>query len=378
MKKITVNTEELKKAIEKLYKVVARKSDNDVLKNILLNADTESGELFITASNLTQFARMKIPADITSTVQFVFSETKTILKAMKFFTADNITLEYIEEQKDDKGKIIKAGEVNIICGEKKAKQKIIESELFPAFPEISEELLNDCHYSNAKLKERFDAISYAPLTGETPRSILKGVHFCKSDMVTTDNYRLVLNKDESFEVETSFTIPCDTLKYVNQVLEEELHIISDIKFIKFTDNNGSTIITRLYESDYIDYRRVLKNEGKYRITIDVKNYVENLKYLKTIAPGKIEAQWYKNKIGAEADKGEYESEVYAIGEMPFEIAFNIDYMIEALCRFKNKVIITLDSEIKPMMITSEEDINNVALILPVRPKTNKMFEKITS
>ena len=95
--KITVNTKEFKNAMEKIFRFTISKQRIFTLENILLRVT--GNDLYLSASNLEQSAKAKIYAESTADMSFGFSDTKSLLKAMRFFTEDNITMEYTPSEK---------------------------------------------------------------------------------------------------------------------------------------------------------------------------------------------------------------------------------------------------------------------------------------
>ena len=371
--KITVSTYIFKDAMDKIFKVIG-KSTAPILENVLVRS--EGGYIYLSATNLEQYVQIRISADTTADMGFVFSDTKSLLKAMKFFADDFITLEYVERENKSDSKIIKFGELTISCGGKKAKQVVIYADEFPSFPELEGELTNDTLYSNAKLKERFNAIKYAVST-DSNRPALCGICFRETDMAANDGHRFSLNTDDGFLVAESFIVPCKAISLVNDILGESLSIKTTKKHIQFNDDeNNITIISRLCEGTYADYPRYIKHRGCREVTASVKDYANNLKYLRTFAPEKkkFKVSWYEDKLGFKPAGGYYESEIAVEGEMDIELQFNGNYMLEALAQFEGTVIINSGNSFSQIILTSETDRSNTAIVSTLR-NGDKLFQK---
>ena len=374
--KITVGKNEFKNAMEKIFKFAAKNSLVYILENIFLTAS--GNELCLSTTNLTQYAKTKINADITADMSFGFSDTKSLLKAMKFFTDDYVTLEYTEGLKDENKKVLIPGKVTVLCGSKKATQNTLEADFCPEFPVLDDLLNNDMVYNNKKLKERFIAVKYAVSKDEGKRTLL-GIYFKDSDMAACNGDILALNKDDKFTVNIPFIVPPAAISHVNDIMGEIILIRTDKKYIQFIDgaDDGTIIISRLYEGDFINYDKILQDRGEREIEVNTKEYLNGLKYLKTFtaAKEKFYVSWFENKLGLKNSRGYYESEIAVNnGNMDMEICFNGDYMREAFSQFKEKVKIYAGSENSPMILTSETDHSNTAIVLPLRIK-NKLFQK---
>ena len=95
-----------------------------------------------------------------------------------------------------------------------------------------------------------------------------------------------------------------------------------------------------------------------------------MKYLKTFYTDKgtktNPSIWNNNKLIFKNSTGMYESEVDIEGEFDYKIAFNMDYMTDALSQFKaDEVSVRMSGSIKPMVLETEDG-ENLALVLPVR------------
>ena len=372
--RITVNTAEFKNGMEKVFKVVAAKSYVPRMKNILLTAD-ESG-LYISASNLEQFAKMRIDAETTAEGSFGFSDTKTLLKAMKFFAAHQTMLEYEPTERTEDGKVLRAGSVIIRCGGKKARQTTFEPDEFPSFPELDADILNQFEYSNKKLKERLATVGYAASTDDARPMILQGIYFKRADMVACDGFRLAVNTDESLQIENSFVTPPMAIKYVNEIMDEKLLFETDKKYIRITDKqNGATVVSRLLDGEYMDYSQYTEYHGKEAVEIDTRSYITALKYLDTFQKGKgVGVSWFDGNLGLKNSSGYFESEVNVRGIMPVEMCFNGRYMREALSQFGEEAKVYLEKETKPMILSDGAN-NNIAVVLPIRGE-EKLFQKM--
>ena len=372
--KIKVNTHIFKDAMEKVLKVTAKKSSVPILENVLIQPS--GGDLYLSATNLEQSVKIRISAETTDDIGFAFSDTKSLLKAMKFFFDDFITLEYGERETELNGNKAKVGEITISCGGRKAKQEVYSADEFPLFPKLEGDLTNDLTYNNSKLKERFNSVKYA-VSGDTNRPAYCGIYFRETDMAATDTHRFALNIDLAFSVAESFSVPCKAINLVNEILGESLLIKTTKKYIQFSDREDNiTVISRLCEGVYADYPRYIRNRGCREVTVNAENFSSGVKYLKIFAPSKekFDIAWFKDKLGFKTAGGYHESEVDVDGDMDIELQFNGSYMLDALAQFKRNIIINTGNSMSQIIITSEADPNNTAIVSPVRPVT-KLFER---
>jgi len=101
-----------------------------------------------------------------------------------------------------------------------------------------------------------------------------------------------------------------------------------------------------------------------------------LKYLKTFSSSRknCHVNWFGSKLGMRTSRGYYESDIVINrGNMDIEICLNGDYMEEALSQFKDKVTIYVGSDKSPLILRSETDADNTALVLPVKLR-DRLFQ----
>jgi DNA polymerase-3 subunit beta len=351
--KFSVNTFEFKKALSKVEKGL-RKSVLPVLENIKL--EVTDGICSLYSTDLNQFIVTNIDAfHCSGSCKFIFSDTKTAFKAMKFFTDDIIDFNFENDI------------VNLKCGNKKAALKILDDD-YPEFPDVKE----NCEkylYTAEKLSERYNLIKYAVSVDNKP--ILTGVHFNQNEIVSCDGYRLSVNSDNNLQIETPFTVPNNALKLCSDVLEGSISITANKKHIIIEDKN-TKVVSRLLDGEYINYKQFIPN-NENMITVDINSFIENLRYLKTFTNKKDQdIAWKNDRLCYKNLEGIFESEIKIKGNFDYTIGFNVDFMYETLTQFKDGAEFYMpDNNYKPMVLRRE---NNFAFILPVKLKRNP-FEK---
>lgn len=361
--KFTVNTMDFKEALAKVSKVIVPSKYTPVLENVKVTV--ADNKCYLSATNLEQFVTAEIYANTGIELgEFIFSDTKTLLKAMKFYNDVVIVFEVAE------------GKVKISCGGKKAEQATLQDE-FPETPELDVENVNEYKYNVKKLKERFNLVKYACSKVEA-KPVLTGIHFNNEDIVACDGFRLAVNEDNGLYVNTPFTMPQNALKFASEVLEGDIEMKVNHKLIVMTDGD-TTFTSRLLDGDYIDYKSVFPKDGT-KLEVDVKSFNEGIKYLKTFY-GKATVKtnpvvWNNDRLKFINSTGVYESDVEVNGEFDFEIGFNMDYLTDALTQFKTKAVdISVCNNLSPIVLTSEGD-ENTALLLPVRVKESYFNEEV--
>lgn len=348
--KFSVNTQEFKDAIEKGSKALAQSKFLPIIQNV--KVVIKDSKCHLIATNLEQYIQTEMYIqNEAEDGEFVFSDTKTLLKAIKFFTETIISFEVDESI------------VKISCGGKKAEQRLFDVSEFPETPYLNMNETKEYSCNVNKLKDRFNLIKYAAST-EQSKPILQGIHFNGVDMVAIDGFRLALNKDDTMYIEEPFTVPQSALKLVEDVLEVDIKLIVNHKLISFTDGK-TTVVSRLLDGEYVDYKKIIPTDASNMI-VDIKVLDNSIKYLKTFNGKNARIAWNNDKLVLLNSTGRYESDIIIEGSFDYTIGFNADYMTDALKQFKSKSVnINMSGKLSPMKLSDEDD-NNVALVLPIR------------
>jgi len=144
------------------------------------------------------------------------------------------------------------------------------------------------------------------------------------------------------------------------------------KYLEVKDGN-TTVIARLFDGRYVDYNGVIPNNYNM-IQVDTKNFAENLKYLKTFLNNKTDyIAWRGDCLRYNSSEGEYEASIEAQGEFNYTIGFNVEYMLDCLTQFKDKVEVYMgERNVHPILFKQGD---NTALVLPCRLKEDPFENK---
>ena len=159
--------------------------------------------------------------------------------------------------------------------------------------------------------------------------------------------------------------------------DEPVEIFPDQKNILFRIG-GTTLITRLIEGEFLNYRAAIPNDFEHVVSIDPHELITSIERVSLIVSEKL-----KNPVRFHFD-GNYVqlSCVTAIGksydECPIdgsiedlEIGFNNRYMLDALrAAGTEKVLLQLKGALNPIVISPTEGDKFTYLVLPVRLRAN--------
>ncbi len=208
----------------------------------------------------------------------------------------------------------------------------------------------------------------------------------KMTVVALDGYRLAITEQEiQAEKELDIIIPAKTLTEVSRLMaddEDVVKISANRHFVVFRAS-GYTIISRLIEGGFLDYKRVIPQGHNTRVLVEVKPFMETIERASLIITERLKNPLRitfgdnvlvrcQTNLGKVQDHLEAQVEGEAV-----EIGFNNRYLLDAL-RYSGceKVILELSGPLSPVkVLPSEDDLKDGKrpfqfLVLPVRFKND--------
>lgn len=365
--KITCNRSTLINAVNTVQKAVLTKSTLPILEGIFIQADRF---LKLTGNNLELGIEQVADAKI--------EETGSIVTNSKIFG------EIIRKLPDEKV-TISTGENNIITissGNSEFNIKGIESDEFPEIPKVEKN--NALKVKQSILKNMIRQTSFAIGTNEN-KIILTGSLIEASDnlltMVSVDGYRLALrreiieNKDNNF----SFVVPGKSLSELFKIIEdndEEINIYFTDKHAMF-EFGQTKVVTRLLIGDFLEYNKIIPEESKLKVTLNVKNFTSTIDRASLIItadnkkyPIVLNITYDKIFVHCMTDMGKVQDsvDVRTFGD-DLEIGFNHKYLLDALKACETEeAIFEFNDSLSPCIIKPVESNKFIYLVLPVRLK----------
>jgi DNA polymerase-3 subunit beta len=255
----------------------------------------------------------------------------------------------------------------------------LPEEEFPAFPQIDG--ARTYNISQKTLREMLRKTSYAMATDDA-RRMLVGVLFSfqngKFTTVATDGKRLALTEHEmelTKSQELDVIVPAKAIQNLERLLKDNDQAvtitIADEKQIAFSIDN-CTLISKLVDGKYPNYRQVIPTEAKERIVIDREHLFNALRRVSCLAPdlhSAVRLTFSKNKLEISTtlpDVGEAK-ETIAIDHKgkDFAIAFNPAYLIDPI-KFLDTDTLFFDyiDELSPGVIKHSKPF--LYVIMPIR------------
>ena len=220
------------------------------------------------------------------------------------------------------------------------------------------------------------------------RPIHTGVKFeVEGDRVSAiavDGFRLARRTYHTAEPtgrDTSFVVPAQGLKEVEKILQEgedDVSFTIGRKHIMF-QMGDATLICRLLEGDFLDWRRVVPTGCPIQLVANVSELTSSLERV-----GLVVTERYKSpvrctftnqelKLKTKTTIGDAEDKCSFAGDgKDLEIGFNVRYLIDALRAVPSEeVTLELTNNLSPIVLTPVDDKKDFSyMVLPVRIQPN--------
>jgi DNA polymerase-3 subunit beta len=348
---LTIAKEQIINGLQAVQNVVSTRTTLPILSNVLMRAEGDRLELTATDLDVTIAcsveAKVKKPGATTVPVKKLFGIVREL-------TNGELELEVDENNN-----------CTISAGASFYKIKGLSAEEFPPLPKFKEE--KKVLMLQETLKGMMKKTSFAISTDES-RYVLNGIFISLKDhkmtMVATDGRRLAL-VDEEVEISENsqgeFIVPAKAVNELNRLLQEKGEV--EIKYAEnqaafnLKDEKGSSvlIITKLIEGNYPNYRQVIPNEMKERVSLVREEFLHALRRAEIMTSEKsnsVKLAFGKNNLAITANSPEVgearESLAINYKGKEMAIAFNPKYMIDPLNALANdEIFIELIDELSP-------------------------------
>ena len=365
--KIICNRILLSEAVNGVAKAVTSRSSIPVLEGIHVKAD--GFQITLTGYDL----EMGITTSIEANVQ----EPGEVVLSAKLFgdMVRRLSSEEIEIYADEKNATtIKGGITEYdIMG--------MDPNDYPEMPSTDADKTLDLEAT--ALRELIDTTLFA-VSQDDKKPAHTGELFCITPTMLTvvalDGYRLaIMEKKVEATKEINIIIPQKTLAEVTKLIDDEdevVHIAANRRFVVFSTRRY-TIMSRLIEGDFLDYKRVVPEGYKTRVTIDTRDFINVIERASLIITERL-----KNPLRILFDKnvtvrcqttlGKVVDELDAtITGDAVEIGFNNRYLLDAL-RYSgcDKVILEISGPLSPVKVMAVDGKDFLFLVLPVRFKND--------
>ena len=367
--KFTCNQQVLSKAINTVSKAVTNRTTIPIQKGILLKA--VDNQLVLTASDLELSIEKKIDAYVSQEGE-VLVLSKLFGEIIRKLPNEDITIELKEENN-----------ITIECSNSQFNIVCFPSDEFPSIGDIEER--STITLNREIFKDMIGKTSFAASLYES-KGVIVGVlvelEENSLNLVALDGFRMAVARETMRNAENKKIIITSKIlneinKIIGEVDDEEIGIILDNKkAVVFVD--GTKIVLRLMEGEFIDYKKILPKESKTNVIINRGDFLESIERASLFAKeGKnnlVKLSISENNMTktSRSEEGNVKEDVIISTDGPaLDIGFNSKYLIDVLKVIDNDEIrLEFNTGITPCLVKPIEGEQVVYLILPVRLSGN--------
>ena len=373
--KFNCDQQTLAKALNTVSKAITQRTTIPVLKGILLSASNDN-KLKLTASNLDLSIEKTIDVNVEREGSIVISDSKFFMDLIRRLPNEPVNIEVTENENI----LIKTLNTEVKCVSQSADE-------FPGINEV-DEVKAQLTFDRELLKDMIRKTSFSASVDET-KGVIVGVLMELEEnslnMVALDGFRMAVNRERMQNRNNEkIIISAKIMNELNKILSETNEekdenvslILSDKRAVMLLE--GTKIVMRLLDGDFINYKEILPKECSTTITVSRENMIEAIERASLLAKegrnNLIRVSIMENlmNISSASEEGAVKEDILMekTGEN-LEIGFNSKYMLDALKVIEDEdVKIELTSAVKPCLIKPVSGDSYEYLILPVRIPSN--------
>ena len=256
---------------------------------------------------------------------------------------------------------------------------------YPSLPDVATG--RSIRIPQSALKELISGTIFA-VSENQGRPIHTGVKFEVEDTtvsaIAVDGFRLArrtYHTEESTGRQLSFVVPAQGLKEVEKILSDAA---ADVAFTLGTKHilfqmGPATLICRLLEGDFLDWRKVVPNNCPIKLVAHVSDLASSIERVGLIVSEKYKSPVrcvFSNQVlqlRTNTTIGAAEDRCTIAGDgKELEIGFNVRYLADALRAIPSEeVSMELTNGLSPIVLTPVDDKHDFSyMVLPVRIKNN--------
>jgi DNA polymerase III subunit beta len=362
--RITTTKQELVDAIQAVIGAVGTKNTLPILSHILIETENQSVRLTTT--------------DLDIGITYIYQTN--VLEAGQTTVPAKRFLDIIKELPQTEVKITtkKNNTMSIEAQNTLFKILTVPPEEFPKPPKTTNK--ENIKMQQKTLKEMLQKTTFA-MSKEETRYVLNGVlvetHTKKIQLIATDGRRLaIIQKTNNTELKEQkrVIVPAKTTQELQKILTEEgdVEIVFDKKQIIFNTHNTS-IISRLIEGDFPDYKQAIPQKTNNKLMVNRENFLAAVKRASLFTTPESQAitlRLASNKLiitKTTPEIGEATEEIEAQYAGPeLQIGFNPTYLQDALKTLQEQeVSIELTGTDKPGVVRINND-EYIYIVLPMQ------------
>lgn len=372
--KVGIAKAELQRGLARIQAIVEKRNSMPILANAFLDArpSPEGGCLEIAATDLEVGVRGIHDARVDEAGSLTVSARK-LFDVVRELPDESVTLRSTANSY-----------LEILCARTRFTLAGTAGEEYPTLPEPAE--ATPVRMQAALLSTMIERTLYAASTDET-RYNLNGVYVevlpdaGKIRMVATDGHRLayvdrVVGANVS-ALASGVIVPRKGLAELKRLVDEEDADEIELGFLgnaAVARKGPVTLVMRLIEGEFPNYRQVMPKAAKHQFVLPYEPLAQALRRVALLAsdrtlPVKLYlGEGHLTLTASSPDVGEATEELdvdYAAEAI--SVGFNARYLLDALSAFRSKEIeIGLQDEFSPAQLRPTDDVNSLAVVMPMR------------
>ena len=357
----------LASAIEGVSRAITNRSAIPVLEGIYLKA--EGFNLTLTGYDMEMGITTTIECNVLVPGETVL-EAKLLLSMVSRMPAGDVRIELTDE-----------GQAIISGGVAEFEIPAMNASDYPSLPVTGAD--NTMTIPTSMMRELIEKTIYA-VSQDDKKPAHTGELFViepgSLTIVALDGYRLaIIQRDVECTRDIRIIIPAKTLQELLKIMggpEDPVKIDANRRYVVFT-TNGYTIMSRLIEGEFLNYKQVIPEGSRSRVVVDCKQFIDTIERASLIITERLKnplrIAFAKDKITVRCQTalGKVVDEFPPVkmeGD-PVEIGFNNRYMLEALRNARSeRVLLEINGPLSPVKMLPEEGKDFIYLVLPVRFK----------
>ena len=369
MMNITFNTQSMQERCLKVQRCVPSKHVLAHIEGILINAENTAGDVELNGFDLELGVKCFVEGAQINEPGSVVINAKKLCDIFKFMPGDRFTLE------TDEKNVCK-----IYSGETSYNLMGLNAAEYPELPEVTD--ANPLVIPKKTLRSMIRQTIFA-VSLEDSKQIYRGIKFeiepGEIRLIALDGFRLAIRREflEYNGESTSFVAPSKTLTELLKLLNDEegfVKIYKSKKNIMF-DIDGYILLSKLYEGDFIDYKKAIPTVHTTFVRVNTAELIETIERVSIIINEKS-----KTPVILQFDSQNSELNISSVSATEsskdrmdcsvdgnnLKIAFNNQFLIDALrsCDAEEAVL-AFAGYMTPALLLPTDGDRFMYLILPV-------------
>ena len=365
-----INSDDLNAGLANAQGIVEKRTAMPILSNVLLESSGNE-EIKLVATDLEVGLSCRLPAKVQSPGKMAVS-ARHLYDVVRGFKGQQMSLSLVENN-----------QVLLRCGSREYKFLGMSAEDFQQPPEPGDTVLSKLDAQ--QLAEMIEKTHFA-ISTEEARHSLNGAYLEKVGgkfrMTATDGHRLamverpMISDGDIGEVKDGLLLPRKGLVEAKRVIENEKAEAS----IGHFENNmvlkvgSTTLVMRLLDGQFPDYRKVLPDEQKVKFSVDRKEFMDSLRRVSIFSVDKnmgVRLTVKKSVLlvtNSNPDLGEAREEIgIDYKGDTVTIGFNARYLLDAMSVMASeRVSVSLEDDISPGVFKGEDDPDFTCVVMPMR------------